>query len=73
MTRYCACGLPLAQRPNEPAAAFAKRHHCSAAHRYRYFRPPPVTKNFGMERIKPQGRKGDQAGLLHYLYGRPTR
>jgi hypothetical protein len=72
MTRYCPCGEKLIQRPNEPAAAFAKRHHCSAAHRYKYFRPPPVTKNLGMERSKPR-RQGPMVGLLHYLYGRPTQ
>ena len=72
MTRYCPCGEPLTQRPNEPAAAFAKRHHCNSAHRYRYFKPPPVTKNFGMERSKPQRKQGSMEGLLHYLYGRPT-
>lgn len=71
MNRYCPCGLPLIQKPRESAAAFASRRYCNSEHRYRYFRPAPAAKNFGMERTKPEGRQRTGQGLLHYLYSRP--
>ena len=71
MTRHCECGLPLVQKPRESATAFASRRYCNSAHRYRYFRPAPASKNFGMERTKPDGRQRTGQGLLHYLYSRP--
>jgi hypothetical protein len=71
MVRYCPCGLILVQKPSESAAAFASRAYCSAAHRYRYFRPAPASKNFGMERTKPEGRARTGEGLMRYLYGKP--
>jgi hypothetical protein len=71
MVRHCECGLPLIQKPRESATAFASRAYCSPAHRYRYFRPAPAAKNFGMERTKPEGRSRTGGGLMRYLYGKP--
>jgi hypothetical protein len=71
MVRYCECGLPLIQKPRESATAFASRAYCSPEHRYRYFRPAPAAKNFGMERTKIEGRARTREGLMRYLYGKP--
>lgn len=72
MTRYCPCGRPIERKPGESKAAAGKRKYCSPEHRYRYHKPAPPKKRFGIRVPEDKTKLRTGPGLLHYLYNRPV-